>query len=418
MKNRKSLVISLAAFFWAGQASATEYSDGFNYPVGPGGERVGSFDPPMDQASRSIGNRQGYYVYFRFSEVKCSVGIYQSGRCNRSDGYIQYHLGEDWNGTGRAEEDSGHPVYAASNGRVVYSGNPHPEWGNVVIVESEAPSLSRGFQLPQGNTVWRVHHLYGHLLERTVVQGEVVQKGQMIGRIGTAEGSTGPHLHFEIRTNLNGTPSIGGYSRFGTDGFVDPSLFIEKNRTVFGDVAETAWYATWVKKVAMHRVVSGMRNGSGELTGAFNPNASVTRAEFVKMALLGEGRGFGIADAALSCPRFSDVPMSHPLYRFVQFAKCQGIVAGDRGTNNFRPNDTLNRAEAAKIVAQTWGFSGTSYDARAFTDIPQNAWYTPFVMACYRNGVFNGYPDGTFRAGNILNRAEAAKVIGRALTIR
>ena len=41
--------------------------------------------------------------------------------------------------------------------------------------------------------------LYGHLSELYVEPGDVVQQGEVIGRVGSTGLSTGPHLHFELR---------------------------------------------------------------------------------------------------------------------------------------------------------------------------------------------------------------------------
>lgn len=46
--------------------------------------------------------------------------------------------------------------------------------------------------------------LYGHLSAVAVRSGELIDRGAVIGAVGSTGNSTGPHLHFEIRRN--GTP--------------------------------------------------------------------------------------------------------------------------------------------------------------------------------------------------------------------
>ena len=45
--------------------------------------------------------------------------------------------------------------------------------------------------------------LYAHLSERKVKAGEKIQRGQIIGKVGSTGNSTGPHLHYEVRKDGN-----------------------------------------------------------------------------------------------------------------------------------------------------------------------------------------------------------------------
>jgi len=75
----------------------------------------------------------------------------------------------------------GTKIHAANSGRVVYTGS-REGYGNTIIIEH-----SFGYRT-----------YYAHLSEIRVIKGKKVQKGDVIGLIGSSGRSTGPHLHFEI----------------------------------------------------------------------------------------------------------------------------------------------------------------------------------------------------------------------------
>ena len=69
--------------------------------------------------------------------------------------------------------------------------------------------LRAGWQGGYGNLVIIDHGggvatLYGHQSRSPSASGQVVERGQVIGYVGSTGHSTGPHLHFEVR--VNGAP--------------------------------------------------------------------------------------------------------------------------------------------------------------------------------------------------------------------
>lgn len=63
-------------------------------------------------------------------------------------------------------------------------------------------------------------YVFGHLSKQEVSTGDMVKKGQIIGRSGNTGHSTGPHIHFGVATNSNETNAARGIGNF-----VDPMKF-------------------------------------------------------------------------------------------------------------------------------------------------------------------------------------------------
>ena len=107
-------------------------------------------------------------------------------------GYYAGHTGIDISAA------TGTPIRAANGGRVIFSGWSNWGYGNAVVIEHGAVQST----------------LYGHMSNISVSCGQFVNSGDVIGTVGSTGNSSGPHLHFEIRSgdtpfDPSGTPGIG-----------------------------------------------------------------------------------------------------------------------------------------------------------------------------------------------------------------
>jgi murein DD-endopeptidase MepM/ murein hydrolase activator NlpD len=87
----------------------------------------------------------------------------------------------------------GTAVHAAHRGTVVkagpYGGGDGPAYGNAIVIKNGS----------------QIYSQYAHLSKIKVYVGQHVKVGQTIGLSGNTGNTSGPHLHFEIRT----TPDYG-----------------------------------------------------------------------------------------------------------------------------------------------------------------------------------------------------------------
>ncbi len=113
---------------------------------------------------------------------------------------------------------------------------------------------------------------------------------------------------------------------------------------------------------------------------------------------------------------FPDVPKTRAGYAAIQALYAAGVIGGyPDGT--FRPDDGINRAEFAKILVAGFRRSELRGETRCFADVWEE-WFASPVCAARRLGWIDGYPDGTFKPAQRINRAEALKILIVAFGLR
>jgi hypothetical protein len=140
------------------------------------------------------------------------------------------------------------------------------------------------------------------------------------------------------------------------------------------------------------------------------PNASISREEVAAIfyRLLSE-LSHALYDSEENS--FSDVSASRWSNKAISTLANADILTGDP-TGTFRPQDKITRAEFATIVARFWVV--TENVTSPFTDTAGH-WAEKYIAFAASHSWVNGYGDNTFRPEQSITRAEAVKLINRML---
>lgn len=112
-------------------------------------------------------------------------------------------------------------------------------------------------------------------------------------------------------------------------------------------------------------------------------------------------------DTLVNLHKFSDVENED--VEILYLAKL-GIVQGYPDKTVLAAK-TINRAEAVTLYARMFSLEAVYDPACTFSDVAPDDWYAGYVSAVCKAGLVDGYNDGTFKADNQINRAEALKIL-------
>lgn len=112
-------------------------------------------------------------------------------------------------------------------------------------------------------------------------------------------------------------------------------------------------------------------------------------------------------------PAFTDVPSTHPNYTAIKGLKDRGIISG-YPDGSFKPEQAVNRVEALKIITLGAGLEPlpeAEVPIADFSDIEHTQWYMPYLNRAVENMIVQGYPDGTFKPTQTVNLVENLKIL-------
>ena len=183
----------------------------------------------------------------------------------------------------------------------------------------------------------------------------------------------------------------------------------------------------WAQEEINEAFVCGWVNGYPD--GTFRPNATITRAEFVKMLLsaIKVKPDSAIANWLASKNKTNQGPLNdmttHWLTQqgWTDAALASGIVvANDYDKHNFVPEKPIARYEIALMADRALGLVYPATHEEnidlAFTDKNDiQDWMLGYVKEATDVGILKGYPDGSFGPKKTATRAEAVVMISRVL---
>ena len=173
--------------------------------------------------------------------------------------------------------------------------------------------------------------------------------------------------------------------------------------SAFTDVNPGDWFYDNVMDAAQNGYVSGMGDGT------FQPKKATTRAEFASM--IAKAMGYTDSDATGET-RFTDVDADQWYAGAITYCYDNGIILGYED-NTFKPTQTITRQEAASILKNAFNLNGSSSDK--FPDDAKIAnWAKANVYAVKHSGLMKGDADGNFRPTDTMTRAEAASIMMNA----
>ena len=181
---------------------------------------------------------------------------------------------------------------------------------------------------------------------------------------------------------------------------------VEYQNLMFKDM-DGHWAKTEVEAMGAAGVVSGRADG------VFDPDASITRAEFAVLIT----KTTGITEEEYENV-FFDVVSEDWYSGYVQAARNAGYLTGSDGL--FKPNSNITREEMARIVVSAYAAKKNAQieqgGALYYSDLPEiSAWAYDYIVNAVNLELMMGVSEYTFAPKATATRAQAAVILKRLL---
>lgn len=184
-----------------------------------------------------------------------------------------------------------------------------------------------------------------------------------------------------------------------------------ESEVVASDIASSP-FMTDIKAMIMFRALEGDWQPEGykiswvaNNASLYGPTRSVTRGEFVKMLSRSLGCHYSFTGTD---SWFPDVDANNWSAEYITFAVKKWWING-YANGTFWPNNSITRAEAAKILARSIVLDTTGASS-SFRDVPRMNTFYPYVSALSTAKIMNGTSATTFKPDANISRWEVARI--------
>lgn len=120
-------------------------------------------------------------------------------------------------------------------------------------------------------------------------------------------------------------------------------------------------------------------------------------------------------ELSVSQPNFTDVKSSQWFSQHIGYLANHGQISG-YNDGSFKPYQVITRAEAVALIGRALLYDETKTDT-IFKDVPQTSFASGYIQRAVDANIITGYDDGTFKPDKTVSRAEMAILISKAFKL-
>lgn len=184
---------------------------------------------------------------------------------------------------------------------------------------------------------------------------------------------------------------------------IDQAADLQENPApaTFNDLSSQYTFYDEVLFLAEKKIISGFKDGT------FRTDDHVTRAQAAIMI----GRALHLNSEPRNT-KFKDVTTNVTGSGYIASAIEKGIITGFKD-GTFRPYEPVNRGQMAMFIDRA--FELTDGKIIRYADIYSNMTSYQAILNLTANGIVTGYPDGSYRPEQSLNRGQFSAFMARTL---